>query len=115
MTSWALICDVWYLPPVKRREYEDPVDFAKRVKRLIAKKGMTCLFGFNSYCVGELVDLDWDGNLKRSMVPDRLKDAQKDRFYNYLARTRTLLNCTHNKGLKNIVSPLKWINLHSCV
>jgi glycerol-3-phosphate O-acyltransferase 3/4 len=46
MTSWALIADVWYLPPVRRKENEDPIDFAKRVKRLIAKKG-------------GLLDLDW--------------------------------------------------------
>jgi glycerol-3-phosphate O-acyltransferase 3/4 len=94
MTSWALIADVWYLPPVRRKENEEPADFAKRVKHLIAKKG-------------GLVDLDWDGNLKRASVPDRLKDAQKERFFNYLLRTQTLLDvarCDTTKGLKNIVN-----------
>lgn len=93
MTSWALIADVWYLPPVYRRENEDPVDFAKRVKCLIAKRG-------------GLVDLQWDGNLKRTFVPDKMKDEQKVRFFNYLTRTKTLLNINQydNKGLKNIVS-----------
>ncbi|KAI6177496.1 Phospholipid/glycerol acyltransferase domain-containing protein [Aphelenchoides bicaudatus] len=92
MTSWALICEVWYLPPVRRREYEDPVDFARRVKKLIAKKG-------------GLVDLDWDGNLKRSKVPDRLRDVQKNRFYAYLSKTKNLLSAPDaNTGLKNIKS-----------
>lgn len=91
MTSWALMVDVYYLPPARRKENEDPVDFAKRVKHLIAKKG-------------GLIDLDWDGNLKRASVPDHLKDATKERFFNYLSKTRTLLNCTQdNKGLKNTV------------
>jgi len=77
LTSWALICDVYYLPPVSRNEDETPVEFARRVKRLIAKKG-------------GLVDLEWDGNLKRSAVPDRLKDAQKELFFQYLTRTTTI-------------------------
>jgi len=94
MTSWALIADVWYLPPVRRIENEEPVDFAKRVKRLIAMKG-------------GLLDLDWDGNLKRAMVPDRLKAAQKELFFNYLTRTRALRDTSQSndkKGLKNIKS-----------
>ena len=30
MTSWAIVCDVWYLPPMTRGESEDAVDFANR-------------------------------------------------------------------------------------
>ncbi|KAI6203959.1 Phospholipid/glycerol acyltransferase domain-containing protein [Aphelenchoides besseyi] len=74
MTSWALMCEVYYLPPMTREEGEDPIDFARRVKRLIAQRG-------------GLVDLEWDGNLKRTMVPDKLKIKQKDQFYDYLSRT----------------------------
>ena len=52
MTSWAIVADVWYLPEMTRREDEDAITFANRVKREI------CL-------QGGLVDLDWDGMLKR--------------------------------------------------
>lgn len=43
---------------------------------------------------GGLVDLEWDGNLKRSLVPDKLKVAQKDLFFEYLARTTPIRNYT---------------------
>ncbi|KAI6182310.1 Acyltransferase [Aphelenchoides bicaudatus] len=84
MTSWALMCDVWYLPPVRREPDEDPIDFARRVKRMIAQQG-------------GLVDLEWDGNLKRAQVPEKLKDAQKDLFFQYLARTTTICEYTDDE------------------
>lgn len=46
MSSWALVCDVWYLPPMHRRAEESAIDFANRVKAVIAKQG-------------GLVDLSW--------------------------------------------------------
>lgn len=52
LTSWALVCDVWYLPPQRQKPDEDAAQFAKRVKSEIARQG-------------GLVDLDWDGQLKR--------------------------------------------------
>lgn len=39
MTSWAIVCDVWYLPPMRRREGEDAITFANRVKAEIARQG----------------------------------------------------------------------------
>lgn len=39
MTSWAIVCDVWYLPPMTRGEGEDAVHFANRVKAEIARQG----------------------------------------------------------------------------
>ncbi|KAJ0067678.1 hypothetical protein NL108_009802, partial [Boleophthalmus pectinirostris] len=44
MTSWALVCNVWYLPAMHQQEGEDAVQFANRVKSAIA-------------CQGGLVDL----------------------------------------------------------
>ena len=70
MTSWAIVVDVWYLPPMEMakvfREFignltgiyfqgETSIEFAERVKHEIAKKG-------------GLVELLWDGNLKRNKV-----------------------------------------------
>ena len=39
MTSWAIVCDVWYLPPMKRQTDEDAITFANRVKAEIASQG----------------------------------------------------------------------------
>ena len=46
LTSWALVCDVWYLPPEKQRDDETGLEFTNRIKAEIAHKG-------------GLVDLDW--------------------------------------------------------
>jgi len=67
MTSWAVVCDVWYLPPMMRRQGEDAIDFANRVKHEIASKG-------------GLVDLLWDGNLKRNQVKSEWKVAAQQQF-----------------------------------
>jgi len=67
MTSWAIVCDVWYLPPMTREEGEDAIQFANRVKKEIALKG-------------GLVDLVWDGNLKRQQVKSEWKAAQQQQF-----------------------------------
>lgn len=55
LTSWALVADIWYLPAMDKREGEDAIQFASRVKKEIVKQG-----GF--------ADLDWDGMLKRNKV-----------------------------------------------
>lgn len=77
MTSWAIICDVWYLPAMTRGENEDSISFAKRVKRAIAKKG-------------GLIDLEWDGALKRERVSSKLVTLQQKLYFERLARTTTL-------------------------
>lgn len=67
MTSWAIVCDVWYLPPMYRGEDESAIDFANRVKAVIAKQG-------------GLVDLDWDGQLKRMKPKKEWKEKQQIEF-----------------------------------
>ncbi|KAJ1526293.1 hypothetical protein ONE63_009445 [Megalurothrips usitatus] len=67
MTSWAIVCDVWYLPPVVRGEDEPAAVFASRVKREIAKQG-------------GLVDLVWDGQLKRTKPKPEWKERQQEEF-----------------------------------
>ncbi|KAG7281318.1 hypothetical protein CRUP_031001 [Coryphaenoides rupestris] len=64
MSSWAIVCSVWYLPPMFREEGEDAVQFANRVKAAIARQG-------------GLVDLLWDGGLKRGKVKDTFKEEQQ--------------------------------------
>eukprot|EP00112_Aurelia_sp_Birch-Aquarium-sp1_P004646 Seg1526.3 transcript_id=Seg1526.3/GoldUCD/mRNA.D3Y31 product="Glycerol-3-phosphate acyltransferase 3" protein_id=Seg1526.3/GoldUCD/D3Y31 len=67
ITSWAIVCDVWYLPPMKIQDGENSIQFANRVKKLIARKG-------------GLVDLVWDGQLKRSNPPPALKAKQQEDY-----------------------------------
>ncbi|XP_024155108.1 glycerol-3-phosphate acyltransferase 4 isoform X1 [Oryzias melastigma] len=64
MSSWALVCSVWYLPPMKREEGEDAAQFAKRVKAAIAAEA-------------GLADLTWDGGLKRTKVKDAFREEQQ--------------------------------------
>ncbi|XP_061782931.1 glycerol-3-phosphate acyltransferase 4 isoform X2 [Nerophis lumbriciformis] len=64
MSSWAIVCSVWYLPPMNRQEEEDAVQFANRVKAAIAAQG-------------GLVDLIWDGALKRAKVKETLREEQQ--------------------------------------
>ncbi|XP_037037702.1 glycerol-3-phosphate acyltransferase 3 isoform X3 [Bradysia coprophila] len=67
MTSWAIVCDVWYLPPMYRQEGESAIVFANRVKSVIAKQG-------------GLIDLVWDGNLKRNKPKESWKEKQQEEF-----------------------------------
>lgn len=67
MTSWAIVCEVWYLKPMHRKENESSIDFANRVKAAIARQG-------------GLVDLDWDGSLKRSQVKPNLKEKVQNAY-----------------------------------
>ncbi|KAM4528105.1 glycerol-3-phosphate acyltransferase 4 isoform 5-T5 [Odontesthes bonariensis] len=64
MSSWAIVCSVWYLPPMNREEGEDAIQFANRVKAAIAAQG-------------GLVDLVWDAGLKRAKVKDAFKEEQQ--------------------------------------
>ena len=63
MTSWAVVCDVWYLEPQTRKREESAAMFAERIKQLIAKRaGLTAV--------------PWDGYLKhyqpkKSFVEER--------------------------------------------
>uniref|UniRef100_A0A8C2DGQ8 1-acylglycerol-3-phosphate O-acyltransferase 9, like n=1 Tax=Cyprinus carpio TaxID=7962 RepID=A0A8C2DGQ8_CYPCA len=67
MTSWAIVCNVWYLPPMTQEEGEDAVQFANRVKSTIAQQG-------------GLVDLAWDGGLKRAKVKESFKEQQQKKY-----------------------------------
>ncbi|CAL8322593.1 unnamed protein product [Lota lota] len=67
MTSWAIVVNVWYLPPMTRQDQEDASQFAQRVKSAIALQG-------------GLIDLAWDGGLKRDRVKDSLKEEQQKMY-----------------------------------
>ncbi|XP_021202971.1 glycerol-3-phosphate acyltransferase 3 isoform X4 [Bombyx mori] len=67
MSSWAIVCDVWYLPAMSRRPDETAVDFANRVKSVIARQG-------------GLIDLQWDGQLKRTKAKKEWRELQQEEF-----------------------------------
>ncbi|RDD43542.1 Glycerol-3-phosphate acyltransferase 3 [Trichoplax sp. H2] len=86
LTSWAIVCDVWYLPPRKMeppilsddsfniiQENETATEFANRVKAEIAEKG-------------GLVDLVWDGQLKRVAAKAALKYAEQEKYSEILLK-----------------------------
>jgi glycerol-3-phosphate O-acyltransferase 3/4 len=74
MTSWAIKADVWYLPPEYQRENEDAIQFANRVKQKIAHQG-------------GLVDLSWDGGLKRGRPKETMKHTQQENFVKLMQPT----------------------------
>lgn len=51
MSSWAVVCDVWFLEPQNKREGETSDEFASRVQKMIADKA-------------GLKIVPWDGYLK---------------------------------------------------
>lgn len=66
MTSWGIVCDIWYLPAMEKEENESAVDFANRVKSAIANK------------IG-LKQSIWDGQLKRKHVKEEWIANQKEK------------------------------------
>ncbi|KAK3864032.1 hypothetical protein Pcinc_030246 [Petrolisthes cinctipes] len=85
MTSWAIVCDVWYLPPMLRRESESSIDFANRVKAEIARQG-------------GLVDLVWDGGLKRSAP----KIEWKHQYQQLFSKRLKVLNVNSEKKVEKV-------------
>ncbi|XP_068025585.1 glycerol-3-phosphate acyltransferase 3-like isoform X1 [Melanerpes formicivorus] len=73
LTSWAIVCNVWYMPPMLREEGEDAVHFANRVKSAIARQG-------------GLTELPWDGGLKRAKVKDTYREEQQKNYSKMLVR-----------------------------
>jgi len=71
MTSWAIVVDVYYLPPMERKDQENAADFASRVKTEIVKKG-------------SFVDLNWDGMLKRTSPKLDLMYQQQQKYVSQL-------------------------------
>uniref|UniRef100_A0A5K4EZZ5 PlsC domain-containing protein n=1 Tax=Schistosoma mansoni TaxID=6183 RepID=A0A5K4EZZ5_SCHMA len=71
MTSWAIMVDVWYLPPTRKSDQEDSIAFARRVQYSIAQ-------------CGGMIGMDWDGELKRNRAKDTLKYAQQKYVSQYV-------------------------------
>ena len=59
MTSWAVVCDVYFLEPQTKQENENSQQFAERVQKLIAKRA-------------NLHIAPWDGYLKYYNLADKV-------------------------------------------
>jgi len=72
-SGWCIVADIYYLPAVRKGQNETALHFANRVKQDIADRG-------------GLVDMAWDGGLKRAFVkPTAIKKEQAQ-----LARRSTI-------------------------
>ena len=69
MTSWAVVCDVWYLHPTSKRENESPIEFSERVKKQICDRA-------------GLKNVNWDGYLKHFRPSQRYSKEQQQRVAN---------------------------------
>jgi len=79
MTSWAMVVDVYYLEPQKIRPGEDPVQFAGRVKEMIAKKA-------------KLISVPWDGYLKYFKPSPRFLENRQKKFSSSLLARYSQVN-----------------------
>nr|XP_055035366.1 glycerol-3-phosphate acyltransferase 3 isoform X2 [Misgurnus anguillicaudatus] len=112
MTSWAIVCNVWYLPPMTRQDGEDAVHFANRVKSAIANQG-------------GLVDLSWDGGLKRAKVKDSYKEEQQKIYSSIIVgsdchetssdRKKWITRNVHGPDEKDLIFPRNFSNLSGLV
>lgn len=73
MTSWSVVCDVYYMEPQTRREDESAVQFANRVKRLICERA-------------GLISMNWDGFLKRHRISTKFQDARQRALASIMTR-----------------------------
>lgn len=64
MTSWALVADIYFLPPQKIREGESGADFANRVQAMIAD-------------VAKLRPVPWDGYLKYYNLAEKVRQRNR--------------------------------------
>ncbi|MCO5598927.1 hypothetical protein L7F22_053026 [Adiantum nelumboides] len=67
MTSWAVVCEVWYLEPQTMQPTETPVQFAERVRDLIAKRA-------------GIKKVAWDGYLKYHRPSPKLTEKKQQSF-----------------------------------
>ncbi|XP_020256489.1 glycerol-3-phosphate acyltransferase 3-like isoform X1 [Asparagus officinalis] len=67
MTSWAVVCDVWYLEPQFLRPGETPIEFAERVRDMIAARA-------------GLKKVPWDGYLKYYRPSPKLTERKQQNF-----------------------------------
>ncbi|XP_077253987.1 glycerol-3-phosphate acyltransferase 9-like [Tasmannia lanceolata] len=67
MTSWAVVCDVWYLEPQNLKPGETPIEFAERVRDIISVRA-------------GLKKVPWDGYLKYTRPSPKHREQKQKTF-----------------------------------
>ncbi|MCO5597837.1 hypothetical protein L7F22_051921 [Adiantum nelumboides] len=67
MCSWAVVCDVWYMEPQTLQPSETPIEFAERVRDMIAKRA-------------GIKKVAWDGYLKYYRPSPKLTEKRQQKF-----------------------------------
>ncbi|KAG0584516.1 hypothetical protein M758_3G215200 [Ceratodon purpureus] len=67
MTSWAVVCDVWYLEPQTIKPGETPIEFSERVRDLICLRA-------------GIKKVPWDGYLKYHRPSPKLTEKKQQNF-----------------------------------
>lgn len=73
MTSWAVVCDVYYMEPQSIGRDESAVQFANRVKLLICERA-------------GLISVNWDGFLKRHRISPKFLDSRQQALASVITR-----------------------------
>ncbi|RVW96629.1 Glycerol-3-phosphate acyltransferase 9 [Vitis vinifera] len=73
MTSWAVVCDVWYLEPQTLKPGETPIEFAERVRDIISLRA-------------GLKKVPWDGILKYSRPSPKHREQKQQSFADSVLR-----------------------------
>lgn len=73
MTSWAVVCDVYYMEPQTLQPGETAVQFANRVKRLICEQA-------------GLISVNWDGFLKRHQISPKFLHSRQELLASVISR-----------------------------
>ena len=77
MTSWAVVCDVWYMDPMYIQPDETAVEFAKRVQVAIARRA-------------GLKPVDWDGYMKYWKPSERFYAARRQQVSRALLKAHDM-------------------------
>ncbi|KAA8535936.1 hypothetical protein F0562_028414 [Nyssa sinensis] len=83
MTSWAVVCDVWYLEPQNLKLGETPIEFAERVRDIISAPA-------------SLKKVPWDGYLKYSRPSPKHREGKQQSFAESVLRFGTYVASCHN-------------------
>ncbi|XP_043697548.1 glycerol-3-phosphate acyltransferase 9-like [Telopea speciosissima] len=67
MTSWAVVCNVWYLEPQNLRPGETSIEFAERVRDIISVRA-------------GIKKVPWDGYLKYSRPSPKHTERKQQIF-----------------------------------
>ncbi|KAJ7539337.1 hypothetical protein O6H91_11G087600 [Diphasiastrum complanatum] len=73
MTSWAVVCDVWYMEPQTILPDETPIEFAERVRNLIGERAGIKM-------------VPWDGYLKYQRPSPKLKQKKQQELAQVIIR-----------------------------